>query len=73
VTTLSRVAQLTGAAMNPEAKAVFDPGTDTIRYHEDLWPRFIFAAIVAFLADLLLRRVRIFDRKRTAKPALSRA
>ena len=35
----------------------------SIRYHEDLWPRFVGAAIALFLLDLLVRRVRIFDRK----------
>ncbi len=32
-------------------------------YHEELWQRFIYGAIVVFLLDLLVRRVRIFDRK----------
>ena len=55
--------------MNPAAKAVFDPAGETIRYHQDLWPRFIMAAVAVFLLDLLVRRVRIFDRKKTARPA----
>ncbi len=67
--TLVRAAEITGGIANPEAKAVFDPGTESSRYHQDLWPRFVSAAIVAFLLDLLVRRVRIFDRKKTAKPA----
>jgi len=71
--TLSRVAQVTGGAMSPQAKAVFDPGGETIRYHQDLWPRFILAAVAVFVADLLVRRVRIFDRKKTARPASARA
>ncbi len=68
VITLSRAAQITGGAVSPDAKAVFDPAGETIRFHQDLWPRFIFAAIAVFVADLLMRRVRIFDRKRTARP-----
>lgn len=71
--TLSRVAQVTGAAMNPAAKAVFDPAGETIRYHQDLWPRFIMAAVAVFLLDLLVRRVRIFDRKKTARPTTAKA
>lgn len=67
--TLSRTAMITGGRMDPEAKAVFDPGGETIRYHQDLWSRFIGAALAVYLLDLLIRRVRIFDRKKTAKPS----
>jgi uncharacterized membrane protein len=66
--TLSRTALVTGGRMDPEAKAVFDPAGETIRYHQDLWSRFIGAALAVYLLDLLIRRVRIFDRKKTAKP-----
>ncbi len=43
------------------------PG-ETIRYHQDLWSRFIGAAMAVYLLDLLVRRVRIFDRKKTSRP-----
>jgi hypothetical protein len=66
--TLSRTALVTGGRMEPSAKDVFDPAGETIRYHQDLWSRFIGAALALYLIDLLIRRVRIFDRKRTAKP-----
>ncbi len=69
--TLRRAAEITGGSYAPEAKAVFDPAGETIRYHQDLWPRFIFAAIVVYLLDLLVRRVRFFDRKVTARPAVA--
>ncbi len=68
--TLSRTAMITGGRMDPEAKAVFDPAGETVRYHQDLWSRFIGAALAVYLLDLLIRRVRIFDRKKTAKPTL---
>ena len=68
--TLSRTAMITGGRMDPEAKAVFDPAGETIRYHQDLWSRFIGAALAVYLLDLLIRRVRIFDRKKTAKPTI---
>jgi hypothetical protein len=67
--TLSRTALVTGGRMDPDPKAVFDPAGETIRYHQDLWSRFIGAARAVYLLDLLIRRVRIFDRKRTAKPS----
>ena len=71
--TLRRAAEVTGGTLSPLAKAVFDPAGENIRYHEDLWPRFILAAIVVYLLDLLVRRVRIFDRKVTARASATRA
>jgi uncharacterized membrane protein len=71
--TLGRAAAVTGGAMDPAPAAVFDPAGEAIRYHEDLWPRFVFGAIALFLLDLLVRRVRLFDRKaRVQKPKLTR-
>ena len=71
--TLSRTALVTGGRMDPTPKAVFDPAGESIRYHEDLWSRFIGAALAVYLIDLLVRRVRIFDRKKTAKPSIPRS
>lgn len=68
--TMSRTALVTGGRMDPEAKQIFDPAGESIRYHQDLWSRFIGAALALYLLDLLIRRVRLFDRKRTAKPTL---
>jgi hypothetical protein len=70
--TLRRAAEVTGGVLSPEPKAIFDAAGETIRYHEDLWPRFIVAAIVIYLLDLLVRRVRFFDRKVTARPSLGK-
>jgi hypothetical protein len=69
IATLAKAAEATGGGMDPAAAALFDPAGESIRYHQDLWPRFVGAAIALFLLDLLVRRVRIFDRKRTARPA----
>ncbi|MEZ4258407.1 MAG: VWA domain-containing protein [Polyangiaceae bacterium] len=71
--TLSRTALVTGGRVEPEATAIFDPAGESIRYHQDLWSRFIGAAVAVYLLDLLMRRVRLFDRKRTAKPSVARA
>jgi uncharacterized membrane protein len=70
--TLSRTALVTGGRVDPDTKAVFDPAGETIRYHQDLWSRFIGAALAIYLLDLLIRRVRVFDRKKTAKPAINK-
>ena len=69
---LRRVAELTGGRLDPEPKAVWDPAGESVTYHEDLWSRFIGAAVAVFLLDLLFRRVRIFDRKRTARAPVPR-
>ena len=61
---MEKAAASTGGAMDPPSvAAVFDPAGEKVTYHEELWPRFIYAAIAVFLLDLLVRRVRLFDRK----------
>jgi hypothetical protein len=67
VATLAQAATATGGALDATAAQVFDPAGEVIRYHEDLWPRFVGGAIALFMFDLLVRRVRLFDRKRTAR------
>ncbi len=71
--TLTRAAEITGGKANAGPKEVFDPAGETVTFHEDLWSRFIGAAIGVYLLDLLLRRLRLFDRKKTARPSLARA
>lgn len=60
---LSRAALAGGGKVDPEGKELFDPAGEKIVYFEQLWSRFVMAAIVMFLLDLLVRRVRMFDRK----------
>jgi Mg-chelatase subunit ChlD len=60
---LGRAADATGAKRDPDAAAIFDPSGERVTFHEDLWPRFVGAAIVLLVLDLLVRRVRLFDRK----------
>jgi Mg-chelatase subunit ChlD len=67
VPTLAHAASATGGTLDPAPLALFDPAGEVIRMHEDLWPRFVGAAIALFLLDLLVRRVRLFDRKKTAR------
>jgi hypothetical protein len=64
---LRRAAEVGGGSLDPAPSASFDPGKETISHQRDLWDRFVIAAIIAFLLDLLVRRVRIFDRKSVAK------
>ena len=73
VGTLAHAAAATGGGLDPSPGALFDPAGEVIRYHQDLWPRLVGAAIGLMLLDLLVRRVRLFDRKRTGKPGAKRA
>ncbi len=63
---LDRLARATlagGGSIDPDPKRVFDPAGQKIVSYSPLWNRFVFAAIALFLLDLLVRRVRLFDRK----------
>lgn len=62
--TLERAALATGGLFDPPSRAVaFDPQGEKITYDEELWPRFVMIAVGLFLLDLLLRRVRLFNRR----------
>ncbi len=71
--TLARAAEITGGKLDPILKDVFDPSGETITYHQDLWKHFIFLAIAVYVLDLLMRRMRFFDRKKTVRPSTARA
>jgi Ca-activated chloride channel homolog len=60
---LARAAAVTGGVMDPDPGAAWDPSGEKVTFHQDLWPRLVAAAIAVLLLDLLLRRVRLFDRK----------
>ncbi len=60
---LEKIATTTGGTRDPAIAAIIDPSGEKVSYHQDLWSTFVKAAIIVFLIDLLLRRVRVFDRK----------
>lgn len=64
---LTRAAVATGGLTNPTPAQLFDPGEQKITESLALWPRALFVALGVFLLDLLLRRVRMFDRKFIAR------
>jgi hypothetical protein len=70
---LQRAALSGGGAVDADPKVIFDPGNDKIVYYEQLWSRFVLAALAIFLLDLLVRRVRLFDRKFVPKRPRRRA
>lgn len=59
---LERAALATGGEFRPPMNALFDPAGQAGTYDEPLWQRGILLSLVIFHLDLLLRRVRIFDR-----------
>lgn len=65
---LSRLATATSGIVDPEPAAVFDPGAEKITYREPLFGKSLMLALALFLLDLLVRRVRLFDRKFVAPP-----
>lgn len=61
-TLLERLAEVGGGGVDVPESSVFDPAGEQIERHAPRQNWFIFAALVAFLLDLLVRRVRLFDR-----------
>jgi Mg-chelatase subunit ChlD len=59
---LEAVARAGGGQVDPKPAAVFDPQGKSIERSSPRQNRFILAALVVFLLDLLVRRVRLFDR-----------
>lgn len=64
---LRRAALAGGGALDPEPAALFDPRGEKILHHVELYARFVLAALFVFVLDLLVRRVRLFDRKSIAR------
>ncbi len=55
---LRRIAASTGGHFNPEPRAVFDPGSRTIRTTMNLWPGLLALAVLLNLLELVLRKWR---------------
>jgi Ca-activated chloride channel family protein len=60
---LERTSLLSGGGELASSAALFDPGRERITAHEELWSWLVWLAIALFLLDLLLRRVRLFERE----------
>lgn len=59
---LRRYAELGGGKMSPAPADVWNPQGDTVVTHVGRQNHFIILSVFLFLLDLLLRRVRLFDR-----------
>jgi uncharacterized membrane protein/uncharacterized protein YegL len=58
---LAEISRVTGGRFDPAAGQVFDTGEETTHRSVPLWPYLASIALILYLADLLLRRVRLFD------------
>lgn len=61
---LTRAVHAAKGEIDPPPAQLFDPQGEQIIKHAELYSRFVLASLVLFLLDLLVRRVRLFDRKR---------
>jgi len=59
---LAHAAALSGGAELDAWARLFDPGRERIAAHEELWAKLVLFALGVFLIDLMLRRVRLFER-----------
>lgn len=62
VATLTALAQATRGEVDPSPAAMFDAHGESVAHAMSLWKFPIFGAVGLLLLDLLLRRVRLFDR-----------
>jgi hypothetical protein len=60
--TLQEWAQFSGGDFDPSPERIWDPKGDTVEMSKGRQNDFILLALVLFLLDLLVRRVRLFDR-----------
>jgi hypothetical protein len=57
---MKHAAQVSGGLDQAEPAKVFDPGTESVSYTQDLWPFVLLGVVVLFLLDLYAKRVRLF-------------
>jgi Mg-chelatase subunit ChlD len=69
---MAQLAAQGGGKQDAPAQELFHPGDQHVVKREPLWPKFLFVALGLFLLDLLMRRVRLFDRSFTARPTAAR-
>lgn len=69
---MTQLTALGGGKQDAPATELFDPGTQQVVRREPLWSKFLLVALGFFLLDLLMRRVRLFDRSFTARQASAR-
>jgi uncharacterized membrane protein len=58
---LRAISEATTGAFNPQSGEIFDTRGETTEYPISLWPWLAGIVLVLYVADVLLRRVRLFD------------
>ncbi|NIV50340.1 MAG: hypothetical protein GWN53_00355 [Gammaproteobacteria bacterium] len=56
---LRRIAEATGGTFDPDLTQLLDPGDQTVVRPTALWPALAALALIAYLVNMLLRRVRV--------------
>lgn len=59
---LELAARASGGRVLEAPALALDPQGESVRHRTDWWPRVVLVALVLFILDLLVRRVRLFDR-----------
>jgi Mg-chelatase subunit ChlD len=57
---MKHAAQVSGGTELKEPAKIFDPGTESVSYTQDLWPYVLLGVVALFLLDLYAKRVRLF-------------
>jgi hypothetical protein len=58
---LRSISAATGGAFQPQGNEIFDAKGETTEYPVSLWPWLAAIVLVLYVADILLRRVRLFE------------
>jgi Ca-activated chloride channel homolog len=58
---LRSISDETKGRFQPRAEDIFDPGAETTALPTPLWPYFTALALLLYMTDVLLRRVRLFE------------
>jgi len=59
--TLRLISSETGGVYQPAGPEIFDPNGETVSVHTRLWPMLAVLALVLYLLDVFLRRLRLFE------------
>jgi Mg-chelatase subunit ChlD len=62
---LGSIAEATGGAISPDGAALRQSATSARAARRALWPALVILALVLWMADILLRRVRVFENEAT--------
>jgi Mg-chelatase subunit ChlD len=60
---LRRLAEITGGHDQPAPAQLWDPGRETTRHRQDVWPHLVLAAAALLILDLYGKRVRLFGHR----------